>query len=109
MLWSLTNGIQHANNECWKITGIHLKFVYLVKPLIYRQTNLSPENLEDTNNFESCGLTLVAYKSCNYFYGMQVKISADIKRLERAKNITNYKLQLQIFQIYANLMLSRSK
>ena len=81
----------------------------MVKPLIYRQTNLSPENLEDTNNFESCGLTLVAYKSCNYFYGMQVKISADIKRLERAKNITNYKLQLQIFQIYANLMLSRSK
>ena len=31
LLWSLTNGTEYVNDECWKITGIHLKFAYLVK------------------------------------------------------------------------------
>ena len=42
LLWSLTNGIQDLNNECWKITWIHL-FVYLVKLLSNRYRYLSPE------------------------------------------------------------------
>ena len=45
-----------------KIIGIHLKFFYLVNLLSYREAALSPENLENTSNFEGLGLTLVAYK-----------------------------------------------
>ena len=36
LFWSLINGIQYIIDDCWKITGIHLKFVYLVKLLSNR-------------------------------------------------------------------------
>ena len=50
---SLTNGVQYVSDECWKITGIHLKFVYLVKLFVYL---VSPENLGNASKFESWGL-----------------------------------------------------
>ena len=25
LLWFLSNGLHYVNDECWKITGIHLK------------------------------------------------------------------------------------
>ena len=31
--WSLADGTQYVNDECWNITGMNLKFVYLVKLL----------------------------------------------------------------------------
>ena len=49
-------------NDMLKINGIHLKCVFLVKQESNHQANLSPENLENTSNFEGCGSTLVAYK-----------------------------------------------
>ena len=65
--WSLTSSIQYANNECLKITGIHLKLVYLVKLLSNRSATLSPKNLENPSNFEGWCLNLVAYKKGVYF------------------------------------------
>ena len=74
LLWSLTNGIQDVNEESWKITGIHWKFVYLVKITAQKMKfsiwgTLSPEHLENTNNFEGWGLSLVAYikKNCVHY------------------------------------------
>ena len=61
LLWSLYNGTQYANVKCWKITGIH----FTLKICLLGQTTkqpLSPENLENTSNSKSWGLTLVAYK-----------------------------------------------
>ena len=45
-----------------KITGIHLKFVYLIKLLSNRYATLIRENLENTSNLEGWGLILVANK-----------------------------------------------
>ena len=53
---------KHVNDERWKFTGIHLKFVYLVKLLGNRYATSSPKNFENANNFEGRGLTLIAYK-----------------------------------------------
>ena len=61
LIWFLTNGLQ-VNDEYWKITGIHLKFIYLVKLRSNRQATLSLENLKSKNNFEAWGLTLVLIK-----------------------------------------------
>ena len=36
LLWTLTNGIEYVNSEYWKISGIHLELVYLVKLLSNR-------------------------------------------------------------------------
>ena len=33
LLWSLTNGIQYVNDECWKISEIHLKRAFMGKLL----------------------------------------------------------------------------
>ena len=44
-----------------KILGKHKKNVYSVTLLSNYQATLSPENLENISNFESWGLTLVAY------------------------------------------------
>ena len=52
----------YVTDECWKVTGIQLKFICLVKQLSSCQATLSPENLKNTSNFEGSGLTLVAYK-----------------------------------------------
>ena len=41
---------------------MYLKFVYLVKLLSNPKVTLSSENLENTNNFEGCDLTLLVYK-----------------------------------------------
>ena len=69
LLWYLTIGIQYVNDECWNITGMHLKCVYLVKLLINCQASFSPEILENTSNFKGWGLTLLAYiKKRNMFY-----------------------------------------
>ena len=46
-IWSLSNDIQDVNDECWKTTGMHLKFVCLVKLL---------------SNIEGWGLILGAHK-----------------------------------------------
>ena len=54
--FSLTSSIYYVIEECWKITGIYLKFVYLVKVLSNRQATLSPENLEITKQL--CGVGL---------------------------------------------------
>ena len=62
LIWFLTNGLQ-VNDEYWKITGIHLKFIYLVKLRSNRQATLSLENLKSKNNFEAWGLTLMLIKN----------------------------------------------
>ena len=46
-----------------KITGIHLKFVRLIKLLSNSYGNLSHKNLENTSNFEGWDMTLVALKT----------------------------------------------
>ena len=62
----MTNDIQYVNDECWKVTEIHLKFVNLVKIISNCKATLSPENLKCTSNFESWCLTLFVYKKkCN--------------------------------------------
>ena len=62
----MTNDIQYVNDECWKVTEIHLKFVNLVKIISNGKATLSPENLKCTSNFESWCLTLFVYKKkCN--------------------------------------------
>ena len=45
-----------------KKTGIHLKFVYLVKLLSNHYETLTSENFRNTSNFEGWGLILVPYK-----------------------------------------------
>ena len=48
------------------ITGIYLKFVYLVKLLSDPEETVSPEFLENASSFEGWGLTLVTYKKVNF-------------------------------------------
>ena len=61
----LTNNIHYVNEECLKITGMHLIFVYFVK---LKQTtkqplrNIEPWKFEKKRNFDSSGLILVAQK-----------------------------------------------
>lgn len=72
----LTNGIQYVNDQYWKITGIHLTFVYLVNLRSNSSTTLGFENLENTNNSEDWALTLVVYKKVYpYIYEQQQKWS----------------------------------
>ena len=59
--------MQYVSDEGRKITGIHLKFAYLVKLPRSCQATLSTENLENTSNFDAWGLTLVTYRKCILF------------------------------------------
>ena len=40
-----------SNGECWKITGIQLKFLSLIKLIKKLDATLSPESLENVSNF----------------------------------------------------------
>ena len=71
LIWFLTNGLQ-VNDEYWKIFGIHLKFIYLVKLRSNRQATLSLENLKSKNNFEAWGLTLVLIKDQCFLLSLRI-------------------------------------
>ena len=49
----LTNVIHYFDDAYEKTTGIHLKFVYLVKLLSNCYATLSPKSLKNTSNFKS--------------------------------------------------------
>ena len=40
-----------SNGECWKITGIQLKFLSLIKLIKKLDATLRPESLENASNF----------------------------------------------------------
>ena len=54
--------MQYVNDECWKITGIHLKNCLFGQTTKQPLSNFEPENFENTSNFDDWALTLVAYK-----------------------------------------------